>query len=153
VSEVVIGAPYSVTAELMDHFNVSCVCHGKTPICADVDGSDPYAVSGSDPYALSDSGPCALSGSHPYVVSGSDPFAVSGSDPYALSGSGPCDLSGSDPYVVSGSDPFAVSGSDLYALSQCCPAGPLTDFMRPTKCWLNLLEIILCVKNLVKDKT
>ncbi|CAI9721504.1 ethanolamine-phosphate cytidylyltransferase isoform X2 [Octopus vulgaris] len=44
VSEVVIGAPYEVTAELMDHFKVDLVCHGKTPIMPTEDGSDPYAV-------------------------------------------------------------------------------------------------------------
>ncbi|CAH2091040.1 unnamed protein product [Euphydryas editha] len=44
VHEVVIGAPYSVTADLMDHFRVSVVCHGKTPISLDVDNSDPYKV-------------------------------------------------------------------------------------------------------------
>lgn len=44
VSEVVIGAPYSVTEDLMDHFSVDVVCHGKTPICADDDGLDPYEV-------------------------------------------------------------------------------------------------------------
>ncbi|XP_067938240.1 ethanolamine-phosphate cytidylyltransferase-like [Watersipora subatra] len=43
VSEVVIGAPYSVTKELMKHFNVDIVLHGATPIAADEDGSDPYA--------------------------------------------------------------------------------------------------------------
>ncbi|KAK6187180.1 hypothetical protein SNE40_005261 [Patella caerulea] len=43
VSEVVIGAPYSVTNELMDHFKVDVVCHGQTPIMPDIDGSDPYA--------------------------------------------------------------------------------------------------------------
>ncbi|RUS85579.1 hypothetical protein EGW08_006662 [Elysia chlorotica] len=43
VSEVVIGAPYSVTAELMEHFKVDVVCHGMTPVMRDVDGSDPYA--------------------------------------------------------------------------------------------------------------
>ncbi|XP_037522381.1 ethanolamine-phosphate cytidylyltransferase isoform X1 [Rhipicephalus sanguineus] len=43
VNEVVIGAPYSVTADLMEHFRVHVVCHGKTPIMQDVDGSDPYA--------------------------------------------------------------------------------------------------------------
>lgn len=43
VAEVVIGAPYSVTAELMDYFKVDVVCHGATAICADIDGSDPYA--------------------------------------------------------------------------------------------------------------
>lgn len=42
VSEVVIGAPYSVTAELLNHFKVDLVCHGKTEIVPDRDGSDPY---------------------------------------------------------------------------------------------------------------
>ncbi|XP_039715218.1 ethanolamine-phosphate cytidylyltransferase isoform X1 [Pteropus medius] len=42
VSEVVIGAPYAVTAELLDHFKVELVCHGKTEIIPDKDGSDPY---------------------------------------------------------------------------------------------------------------
>ncbi|XP_036052928.1 ethanolamine-phosphate cytidylyltransferase isoform X5 [Onychomys torridus] len=42
VSEVVIGAPYSVTAELLSHFKVDLVCHGKTEIVPDRDGSDPY---------------------------------------------------------------------------------------------------------------
>lgn len=44
VNEVVIGAPYSVTNDLMDHFKVSIVCHGKTPISDDLDSSDPYAI-------------------------------------------------------------------------------------------------------------
>jgi len=44
VSEVVIGAPYSVTVEMMEHFKVDIVCHGHTYIHPDVDGSDPYAV-------------------------------------------------------------------------------------------------------------
>ncbi|XP_032900110.1 ethanolamine-phosphate cytidylyltransferase isoform X2 [Amblyraja radiata] len=43
VSEVVIGAPYSVTADLVDHFKVDLVCHGKTEVMADKDNSDPYA--------------------------------------------------------------------------------------------------------------
>ncbi|XP_030779577.1 ethanolamine-phosphate cytidylyltransferase isoform X3 [Rhinopithecus roxellana] len=42
VSEVVIGAPYAVTAELLSHFKVDLVCHGKTEIIPDRDGSDPY---------------------------------------------------------------------------------------------------------------
>ncbi|XP_062936592.1 ethanolamine-phosphate cytidylyltransferase isoform X3 [Cynocephalus volans] len=42
VSEVVIGAPYAVTAELLGHFKVDLVCHGKTEIMPDRDGSDPY---------------------------------------------------------------------------------------------------------------
>lgn len=44
VNEVVIGAPYSVTKDLMEHFNVDLVCHGQTPIAADVGNIDPYAV-------------------------------------------------------------------------------------------------------------
>ena len=43
VNEVVIGAPYSITAEMMDHFNVSVVVHGTSPIYEDADDSDPYA--------------------------------------------------------------------------------------------------------------
>ena len=43
VDEVVIGAPYTVTAEMMDHFNISLVVHGMTNIDSDVDGLDPYA--------------------------------------------------------------------------------------------------------------
>ncbi|XP_008011481.1 ethanolamine-phosphate cytidylyltransferase isoform X3 [Chlorocebus sabaeus] len=42
VSEVVIGAPYAVTAELLSHFKVDLVCHGKTEIIPDRDGTDPY---------------------------------------------------------------------------------------------------------------
>ncbi|XP_040845691.1 ethanolamine-phosphate cytidylyltransferase isoform X1 [Ochotona curzoniae] len=42
VAEVVIGAPYAVTAELLAHFKVDLVCHGKTEVMADRDGSDPY---------------------------------------------------------------------------------------------------------------
>jgi len=45
VDEVVIGAPYKVTKELMDHFKVDLVLHGKTDVLPDVDGSDPYDVS------------------------------------------------------------------------------------------------------------
>ncbi|XP_055876494.1 ethanolamine-phosphate cytidylyltransferase-like isoform X2 [Biomphalaria glabrata] len=43
VSEVVIGAPYAVTPDLMEHFKVDVVCHGQTPVMPDIDGSDPYA--------------------------------------------------------------------------------------------------------------
>ncbi|KAG8179329.1 hypothetical protein JTE90_011593 [Oedothorax gibbosus] len=42
VNEVVIGAPYAVTADLMEHFKVDIVCHGQTFIMADVNGADPY---------------------------------------------------------------------------------------------------------------
>uniref|UniRef100_A0A2M4CSN2 ethanolamine-phosphate cytidylyltransferase n=1 Tax=Anopheles darlingi TaxID=43151 RepID=A0A2M4CSN2_ANODA len=44
VNEVVIGAPYSVTADLMEHFNVGLVCHGQTHIALDVGNIDPYAI-------------------------------------------------------------------------------------------------------------
>uniref|UniRef100_A0AAR2IHX8 ethanolamine-phosphate cytidylyltransferase n=1 Tax=Pygocentrus nattereri TaxID=42514 RepID=A0AAR2IHX8_PYGNA len=44
VSEVVIGAPYTVSKDLLDHFKVDLVCHGKTEVFPDRDGSDPYAV-------------------------------------------------------------------------------------------------------------
>lgn len=43
VSEVVIGAPYVITGDVLDHFNVSIVCHGCTPISDDIDGADPYS--------------------------------------------------------------------------------------------------------------
>jgi len=42
VDEVVIGAPYTVTKSMMDHFNVDIVCHGKTATSPDMDGLDPY---------------------------------------------------------------------------------------------------------------
>ncbi|XP_045464494.1 ethanolamine-phosphate cytidylyltransferase isoform X2 [Harmonia axyridis] len=42
VSEVVIGAPYSVTKDLMDHFKVHMVAHGSTPVAPDEDGRDPF---------------------------------------------------------------------------------------------------------------
>uniref|UniRef100_A0A6Q2WVH3 ethanolamine-phosphate cytidylyltransferase n=1 Tax=Esox lucius TaxID=8010 RepID=A0A6Q2WVH3_ESOLU len=42
VSEVVIGAPYAVTRDLLEHFKVDLVCHGKTEVHPDKDGSDPY---------------------------------------------------------------------------------------------------------------
>lgn len=43
VSEVVIGAPYEVSKDLMEHFKVDVVCHGQTPIMDDVNDKDPYA--------------------------------------------------------------------------------------------------------------
>jgi len=42
VDEVVIGAPYAVTSEMIDHFKVDVVCHGTTNVALDVDGRDPY---------------------------------------------------------------------------------------------------------------
>lgn len=43
MNEVVIGAPYEVTKDLMEHFNVSIVCHGQTSIMLCESGADPYA--------------------------------------------------------------------------------------------------------------
>lgn len=42
VSEVVIGAPYKVTRDLMEHFKIDIVIHGLTPVMDDEDGEDPY---------------------------------------------------------------------------------------------------------------
>ncbi|KAM7353600.1 phosphoethanolamine cytidylyltransferase isoform 3-T3 [Cochliomyia hominivorax] len=44
VNEVVIGAPYCVTDDLLDHFKVDVVCHGQTPIALEDGKLDPYAV-------------------------------------------------------------------------------------------------------------
>ncbi|KAJ8953984.1 hypothetical protein NQ314_007177 [Rhamnusium bicolor] len=42
VSEVVIGAPYTVSKDLMEHFKVDVVVHGKTPVMEDENGQDPF---------------------------------------------------------------------------------------------------------------
>jgi len=42
VNQVIIGAPYTVTKELISQFKVDVVVHGKTRITDDVDGTDPY---------------------------------------------------------------------------------------------------------------
>lgn len=45
VDEVVIGAPYSVTSDLLSSsFSISMVIHGKTALDLDVDDQDPYQV-------------------------------------------------------------------------------------------------------------
>lgn len=44
VHEVVIEAPYTITEELLSHFNIDVVCHGKTPIEPDLEGCDPLQV-------------------------------------------------------------------------------------------------------------
>ena len=45
VDEVVIGAPYSISREMMNGaFNFHLVVHGKTPVLADCHGKDPYEV-------------------------------------------------------------------------------------------------------------
>lgn len=46
VDEVIIGAPYSVTEDVLNkEYNVSIVVHGNTLTELDLDGSDPYKVS------------------------------------------------------------------------------------------------------------
>ncbi|XP_017047909.1 ethanolamine-phosphate cytidylyltransferase isoform X1 [Drosophila ficusphila] len=44
VNEVVIGAPYCVTEELLEHFKIDVVCHGRTPIALEDGKCDPYAI-------------------------------------------------------------------------------------------------------------
>ncbi|KAJ3216744.1 Ethanolamine-phosphate cytidylyltransferase [Dinochytrium kinnereticum] len=45
VDEVIIGAPYSVTKDVLESvFKVSIVAHGTTEYEPDVDGSDPYRL-------------------------------------------------------------------------------------------------------------
>lgn len=44
VSEVVIGAPYTVTKDLMNHFKVDVVCHGQTELPLENGTQDPYAI-------------------------------------------------------------------------------------------------------------
>ncbi|KQS70489.1 ethanolamine-phosphate cytidylyltransferase isoform X3 [Drosophila erecta] len=44
VNEVVIGAPYCVTEDLLEHFKIDVVCHGRTPISLENGKIDPYAV-------------------------------------------------------------------------------------------------------------
>ncbi|XP_036322186.1 ethanolamine-phosphate cytidylyltransferase-like [Rhagoletis pomonella] len=44
VNELIIGAPYCVTEDLLDTFKIDVVCHGQTPIALDDGKIDPYAV-------------------------------------------------------------------------------------------------------------
>ncbi len=41
---MVIGAPYVVSGDLLDHFKISLVCHGTRSPCDPIMGPDPYAV-------------------------------------------------------------------------------------------------------------
>jgi ethanolamine-phosphate cytidylyltransferase len=53
----VIGAPYAVTLDLINHFRVSVVIHGQTAWDPDSDGRDPYEVpKGLDKFQRIDSG-------------------------------------------------------------------------------------------------
>jgi len=42
VNQVIIGAPYVVTKDVIDQFKIDIVVHGKTPV-SHIDGADPYA--------------------------------------------------------------------------------------------------------------
>lgn len=44
VSEVVIGAPYTIDQNIMAHFKVQYFVHGSTEIFLDADGNDPYKL-------------------------------------------------------------------------------------------------------------
>ncbi|CBY18409.1 unnamed protein product [Oikopleura dioica] len=44
VSEVVIGAPYTIDKNLISHFNVDMVVHGSTEVLPNELGEDPYTV-------------------------------------------------------------------------------------------------------------
>ncbi|KAI0229535.1 Ethanolamine-phosphate cytidylyltransferase [Lamellibrachia satsuma] len=44
VDEVLIGAPYILTEDLMNYYNIHLVVHGSTPVTPNPDGSDPFAV-------------------------------------------------------------------------------------------------------------
>ncbi|KAI3378081.1 hypothetical protein SNEBB_009451 [Seison nebaliae] len=43
VNEVVIGAPYVCSKEMIDHFNIKVVVHGLTSIIMEQDGTHPFA--------------------------------------------------------------------------------------------------------------
>ena len=47
VDEVLIGAPYILTEDLMNYYNIHLVVHGSTPVTPNPDGSDPFAVRNS----------------------------------------------------------------------------------------------------------
>lgn len=44
VDQVIIGAPYTVTSELLDQFKVDLVVHGETKIMGDENGKDPFKM-------------------------------------------------------------------------------------------------------------
>ncbi|XP_076810520.1 ethanolamine-phosphate cytidylyltransferase-like isoform X2 [Clavelina lepadiformis] len=44
VHEVVIGAPYTISRDLIDHFKVDIVVHGNSAVVEDISGNDPYEV-------------------------------------------------------------------------------------------------------------
>lgn len=46
MDEVIIGAPYSVTQDVLEKVaTVNIVGHGVSPAVPDIDGRDPYEVS------------------------------------------------------------------------------------------------------------
>lgn len=45
MDEVIIGAPYSVTEDVLNkEYTVHVVAHGNTPVEPDANGKDPYEV-------------------------------------------------------------------------------------------------------------
>jgi len=44
VNQVIIGAPYAVSSELIKQFKINVVVHGSTNVADTLDGFDPYAV-------------------------------------------------------------------------------------------------------------
>lgn len=44
VDDVIIGAPFTINADLMEQFNVDVVCHGQLKISDDPDLQDPYSL-------------------------------------------------------------------------------------------------------------
>lgn len=44
VDQVIIGAPYKVTNELLEQFKVDIVVHGNTNVMMDEDGTDPFSI-------------------------------------------------------------------------------------------------------------
>ncbi|KAJ7333923.1 hypothetical protein OS493_016018 [Desmophyllum pertusum] len=44
VDQVIIGAPYRVTSELLEQFKVDVVVHGRTNVMMDEDDTDPYEI-------------------------------------------------------------------------------------------------------------
>ncbi len=44
MDEVIIGAPYSVTKEMIEQAHISMVVHGTDEVLPGLDGTDPYKV-------------------------------------------------------------------------------------------------------------
>lgn len=45
MDEVIVGAPYTVTKDVLEKvYKVNVLAYGRSPILPDVDGGDPYAL-------------------------------------------------------------------------------------------------------------